>query len=503
MRFQIVCVDLGVPLNHIQIIATEATRTARNSKQFTQSIEGATSLQVEILPKEREGIIGAWGIASGLSDIEGLAMDLGGGSMQITWIMSHAGNVQISPKGSVSFPYGAAALTQKLENLKRGKNKEEARKAKEAFRQEMEDNIRNAWERLEIPDHLADKARREGGFQVYLSGGGFRGWGYLLLYLHQIRGEYYPISIINGYSARNEDFQNTDAIKKEAKAAHKIFRISDRRRKQVPSVAFLVNALAEAIPYGIKEAHFCQGGVREGLLFEQLAPIVRQQDPLEVATARFARPSAQTIAYLILAAIPRPEKERRFPSSISLHVVQAFAQALYIHAEMSKELGSTAALYSTSTGILCSASGVPHNDRARLALMLQERYGGELPPREHDFKKHLQNLLTPEEVWWTRYLGKLGLVLARLYPTGKIDPARPRVLPTARWVNDMGKRKNEEGIELKILVQKVAYDPTRLKEELEPDLKKIQKIGKKKNWIGGRDGWGMKVDVKLIEDTVY
>ena len=99
-------------------------------------------------------------------------------------------------------------------------------------------------------------------------------------------------------------------------------------------------------------------------------------------------------------------------------------------------------------------------------------------------------------------MGKLGLVLARLYPTGNVDPARPRVLPTARWADDLGKRKDKEGIELKILVQKVAYDPTWLKEELEPDLKKIQKVGKRKNWIGGRDGWGMKVDVQLIEDIV-
>lgn len=115
---------------------------------------------------------------------------------------------------------------------------------------------------------------------------------------------------------------------------------------------------------------------------------------------------------------------------------------------------STAALYSISKAILSSTHGVPHTDRARLALMLQERYGGELPPRERDFKLRLQNLLTPKEVWWVRYLGKLGLVLAQLYPTGTVDPARPRVLPTAQWASDLGKRKNEWGIELKVLVQK-------------------------------------------------
>ncbi|KAL5356455.1 Ppx/GppA phosphatase family-domain-containing protein [Aspergillus floccosus] len=499
VRFQIVCVDIGVPPKNIRIIATEATRLAINAKEFIDAIEHATNIPVEILAKEQEGVIGAWGIASGFSDIEGLAMDLGGGSMQMTWIMSHAGNVHISPKGAVSFPYGAAALTQKLAELKKGKSKEEAREAEEKFRNEMETNFRNAWEELGIPQHLEERARKQGGFDLYLSGGGFRGWGYLLLYLHQARGEYYPISIINGYSAGREDFENTEALKKIARTAHDIFRVSDRRREQVPSVAFLVNALAKAVPHGINRAQFCQGGVREGVLFQRIVPVIRQQDPLEVATVSFAPKSAQAIAYLMLSTIPRPEGKKHFPHTITAHVIQAFANSLFLHAPMSKELSSTAALYCTSAGLLASAHGIPHGDRARLALMLQERYGGELPPRELDFKERLRDLLTPEEVWWTRYLGKVGLVIARLYPTGTVDPARPRIVPSARWATDLGKKGNKEGIELKISVQKVAYDPTRLKEELEKDLKKIKKVGKKKHWIGGRHGWGMKVKVILVE----
>ncbi|KAF9894135.1 hypothetical protein FE257_009108 [Aspergillus nanangensis] len=502
IRFQIVCVEIGVQQKNIRIIATEATRLAINAKEFIEAIQQATNIAVDILPKEQEGIIGAWGIASGFSDIEGLAMDLGGGSMQMTWIRSHAGNVHISPKGAFSFPYGAAALTQKLADLKKGKDKDEARRATDQFRGEMEANFRKAWKDLEIPDDLAEKAKRQGGFNLYLSGGGFRGWGYLLLYMHQARGEYYPISIINGYSAPKEDFQNTEALKKIARTAHTIFRVSDRRRDQVPSVAFLVNALAEAVPHGIKEANFCQGGVREGVLFQKIVPVIRQQDPLEVATISLAPESAQAISYLMLAAIPRPEDGKHFPHSISAHVIQALSNALYLHAPMSKELSSTAALYCTSAGMLSSVHGIPHGDRARLALMLQERYGGELPPRELDFKERLRSLLTPAEVWWTRYLGKLALVLARIYPTGRIDPARPRLVPSARWATDLGKKGNKEGIKLKISIQKVAFDPTRLKEELEKDLKKITKVGKKKNWIGGRDGWGMKVKVILVEEDL-
>lgn len=499
VRFQIICVELGVPASNIRIIATEATRTALNSAAFTGAIYNKTGIEVELLRKEDEGIIGAWGIASSFSDVEGLALDLGGGSMQMTWIISHAGNVRISPQGAVSFPYGAAALTQKLADLKRGKSDDEAEKAKEEFRREMANNFRTAFDRLKVPDSLVKKAREQGGFPLYLSGGGFRGWGYLLLYLHQTRGQNYPISIINGYTAPKEDFENTDALKKVARTADEIFRVSDRRRKQVPSVAFLVNVLAESLPHGIKEAHFCQGGVREGVLFRQMLPVVRQQDPLEVATARYAPSSAQAIAALMLAALPRPTGSRSVPSTISVHVVQAFANALYVHASMAKELSSSAALYSTSTGILASTHGIPHSHRALLALMLQERYGGELPPRDVDLKLHLQGLLTPEEVWWTRYLGKFGLVLGQLYLTGAIDTSKPRIVPSAEWVTGLGKKGKKDGINLKIFIQKVAYDPTHLKEELERDLRKLEKVGKRKNWIGGRDGWGVKIQVSVEE----
>lgn len=499
VRFQIICVETGVPSSNIRLIATEATRTALNATEFTDAIRAATGFVVEMLRKEEEGTVGAWGIASSFSDVEGLALDLGGGSMQMTWIISHAGNVRISPVGAVSFPYGAAALTQKLADLKRGKGKEEARKAKEQFRREMADNFRSAFERIEVPDSLVQKARTQGGFPLYLSGGGFRGWGYLLLYLHQTRGQSYPISIINGYSAPKRDFEDTEALEEVARTANEIFRVSDRRRRQVPSVAFLVNVLAESLPHGIKEAHFCQGGVREGVLFRDMLPVIRQQDPLEVATARYAPSSAQALAGLMLDALPRPSAGRSVPASMTVHLIQAFANALYVHATMSKELSSSAALYSTSTGILASTHGIPHAHRALLALLLQERYGGELPPRDVDLKSDIQGILTPEEVWWTRYIGKVGLVLAQIYPIGSIDTSKPRIVPSAQWIHGLGKKGKKDGIQLVFAVQQVPYDPTHLREELAHDVERIEKVGKRKHWIGGRDGWGVKVRVSVEE----
>jgi retrograde regulation protein 2 len=77
-RFKVACVDFGVPNDKIRVLATEATRTATNSVDFRQQIKKATGWEVDMLPKEVEGRIGALGVASSFSNVEGLVMDLGG-----------------------------------------------------------------------------------------------------------------------------------------------------------------------------------------------------------------------------------------------------------------------------------------------------------------------------------------------------------------------------------------------------------------------------------------
>lgn len=82
-RFKVACADFGVPNDKIRILATEATRTAVNSVEFRQQIKDATGWDVNMLPKEMEGRIGALGVASSFSDVEGLVMDLGGACFAI------------------------------------------------------------------------------------------------------------------------------------------------------------------------------------------------------------------------------------------------------------------------------------------------------------------------------------------------------------------------------------------------------------------------------------
>jgi retrograde regulation protein 2 len=57
-------------------------------------------------------------------------------------------------------------------------------------------------------------------------------------------------------------------------------------------------------------------------------------------------------------------------------------------------------------------------------------------------------------------------------------------------------------VQLTISVQKVKDDPAKLKKALRDHVNIVEKIGKKKNWVGGPDGWGMKVKVKVVEEDI-
>jgi len=511
LRFQVFCAEFRVPPSQIRVVATEATRKAINSEEFLRKVLDETGLSVEILSQNDEGEVGAWGIASSVSAMRGLVMDLGGGSTQITWMVTKEGSMQTSHTGAISFPYGAAALTAKLKNLKKGKSNKEARKAEAEFREEVESNLEKAYHDLKLPADLIADAEANGGFSIYLTGGGFRGWGYLLLHQSQVHGKQYPISIINGYTVQKEAFQDAESLKKVAKSAHKIFRVSDRRREQVPAVAFLINALAEAIPNGIRDAHFCQGGVREGILFQQLPLQIRAQNPLEVATKAFARPLAGKLSDLLLAALPDSPGNTsaadppRVPEAITGHIVRATANMFYVHSNMSKESSSTSALYTTSTGLLSSAHGLSHVDRALLALILEARYEGELAPREDDYRAKLRRLLSDEEVWWTIYLGRVGLVLSRVYPAGSDgdehdgSPAlrKPEIELSARWQEDGTKNRLQLVFGLRWHSRDRDEDPMRIRETLESHAKVITKAGKKKHAI---NGWRIPIEV-VVRDV--
>jgi len=452
-----------------------------------------------MLAKEEEGRVGALGVATSLGRVEGLVMDLGGGSTQLTWLTStRDGSIRMPQVGAVSMPFGAAALTRRL-----GEAQREGHGAPERFANEVKETIRRAYDSLEVPPELKQLANNQGGFALYLSGGGFRGWGFVLMSQHAVQP--YPIPVINGLVVKRQDFLDTASVQAAVLDSTSnddnddaIFRVSQRRASQVPAVAFLVKALSEALPQ-IKEVRFCQGGVREGHLFSKLPDSIRSESPIEVATRPFASPASPHFARLLAASLPPSpssspsslDKARTSPRTLfPPALLAALSNTLNHFSTHPKDIRAASALRSTTTGALASAHGLAHEERAILALALCERWGGgaDLPPSDIAFYRSVQALVGPWAAWWALYLGRVGALIGAVYPSGRAGGEALAL--EAKW-GVTGK-----GNELLVLEVRTTEGGDAEGEVFTGEVQQIGKAGKKKNWIGGRDGYGHRVEVR-------
>ncbi|KAI7161588.1 hypothetical protein D0864_14630 [Hortaea werneckii] len=491
-RFKRTCEDFGVLDENVIVLATEATRTAPNSAEFRQRIKERTGWDVTMLSKEEEGQTGAMGVASSLPNVTGIVMDLGGGSTQLSWLFRQEGSGEIvmPANGAVSMPYGAAAMSQRLQEAEKTGTVQELRK-------EVQSAVTEAYQHLDVPGNLQESAERLGGFTLYLSGGGFRGWGYLLMNQHRVSP--YPVPVINGFKASRKEFLGTDHVRQAAATALKededdVFRISERRAGQVPAVAFLVDALAEALPQ-IKEVRFCQGGVREGHLFSLMLGEIAHQHPLVVATEQFdSTKSSPAVTDLLTAAFPPGSTSGAiddYKSVFHTEMLEAFANLIYYFSSHPKDLQATSALRSTTSGVLASAHGIPHEDRTLLALLLCNRWGGDVPPSDRQFKHSLEQLIdSPWTLWWINYVAAVTQLTASVFPAGINQRNKDRMSLSAKWES----HKKQQSL----LSLRIDMDSASTAEAVEKETNAIEKVGKKKRWIGGKDGVGHKVSVQVF-----
>ena len=473
--FKRTCEDFGV--SNVRVVATEATREAINSVHYRQAIEDATGWKVEMLTKEEEGRIGTLGVASSFSSIRGLVLDLGGGSVQLSWVVTENGETETPPRGAVSLPYGAAALSRLLAEVE-----DQGGKAAQNLQQKLTDQFRQAIHDLDIPSAVINTAKREDGLALYLSGGGFRGWGYILMASHPVQP--YPIPLINGFRVPIASFLPNANI--HSTVDNSIFRISSRRASQVPAVSFLITSLVAALP-AIATIYFAQGGLREGLLFSTLPPSIRSQHPIVTATAPFTPSSTEALVKLLRSGIPVHETpgaparwdllcpeflvDDTFLTSV-IHLVNA-------HTPLPKDIRAAAALRSTTTGILASAHGIGHQERALLGLVLCERWDSELSPADSDFLEKMQQLVGANEAWWAKYIGRLARGVGECYPAGIKGDSRLRL--QAKWESKGGAA---------VVVVKVAGYTG-------PWVDDLAKLSKKKNQVKRRDGLKIEVDVLM------
>jgi exopolyphosphatase/guanosine-5'-triphosphate,3'-diphosphate pyrophosphatase len=331
--------------------ATAAVRWAEDGEDFISDAEEACGTAIRIMSGEDEARLAGMGVLAGFLDPDGIAGDLGGGSLELVDLSNRAvGN-------TASLSVGGLALIDASGN-------DRAKAAEIVERQLASVN----W------------LGRGRGRTFYAVGGTWRA----LAKLHMTRLRY-PLSAVHGFKVDLEKalhlssrFANTSS-----RALRKFEGMASGREETLPYGALLMNRLLRRMQPD--EVVFSAFGVREGLLLSLMSPEERVKDPLlcaceDVARLRSRSPEhAQELIAWTDALFTGPDlgetpEERRLRHAACLLSDIAWRAHPDYRGEQSASLVAQSALV-----------GIDHAGRAFLALSVFHRYSraltGELLPQ--------------------------------------------------------------------------------------------------------------------------
>ncbi|KFX88483.1 hypothetical protein V490_07607 [Pseudogymnoascus sp. VKM F-3557] len=443
-RFSYICKQYKVPEHQISVFATEAMRTAKNQEDMVGAIHTASGLKVQILSPAMESMFGAMGARSAFEHVDGLFMDLGGGSVQMTYLNSTSNGYEtLAAQNAKSMPYGAAKLTATLRVEEEGTTQKQ-------LRTQMKDTFEGM--KKQFPS-LNEQAQSKEGLSIYFCGGGFRGYGSMLRHTHEIQP--YPIPGIGGFSVSGASFEDWKAMLKENDKDGKIFGMSKRRREQFPAIAMVVGALVEAVPK-IKQVTFCSGGNRDGVLYMKLPPTVRQQDPLPLLlgnTESVTDASVSAVVDLVTSALPAD-----VPSIFTSGLLDYVVRNTWTDLGNSDDQNATRSLHATISGSIASLPGLTHEVQAIIALTLCARWGNDLGRADKAILETLRLLVGKNDSFFCDYVGAIMRFLAAVSPVYPTDHLALKDLIKFNPIHStsLGKKGKKEGIKLQIKPNQMA-----------------------------------------------
>ncbi|UNI14946.1 retrograde regulation protein 2 [Purpureocillium takamizusanense] len=448
-RFHQIALLHGVPPSQILILATEAMRRAANASQMLTSIAKATDgLAVQILDPSVETLFGAvMGSRSGLVDVKGgaLFLDLGGGSVQMTWVDTSQAHYELhAALAGESLPYGAAKLTRVLE--------EQPPEIHQAEIGTLEEGIDCIYANLcsRFPALQAIKSAHDRGesasVDVYMCGGGFRGYGSMLMHNDPISP--YPISSINSYSVSGRVFRQTSEMRRlNREYDGKIFGMSKRRRRQFPAIATVIEAFIAAVP-NIGRVTFCGGSNRQGVLMMKLPPEVRESNPLDVLAqvSEQERPMFDAVLRLLQAALP--DMHPTTPTPISLGLGPLLIRRIWDRCGYDSNTNASFALHDAVTRNP-DCPGLTHLTRAILGLAVCARWGTGVGPADEQLFMGLRRIADDHDrdaSFWALYLGAVCGVLANIFPVMPQEPEQLLSAITFHAVVEPGKSSKRDKV---------------------------------------------------------
>jgi exopolyphosphatase/guanosine-5'-triphosphate,3'-diphosphate pyrophosphatase len=351
-------------------VATAAARDAVNGPEFVRRAEAAWGSPVRILSGEEEARLAAQGVLAGIPSAEGLVADLGGGSLDMVTVKGG------ETGAALTLPFGPLRLIDVA--------KGDTEHARDIVRAGLEE------------------ARRLGGLNgnsLYAVGGVWR--SFARVDMEELR---YPLHVLHNYTIPTERAVKISRVL--ARLSRKSFElmkvVSRRRAEALPYGAIVLEELL--LGTGLTQVVISAYGVREGLLYEQLAADERAKDPLiafaSATNARISRTpqhAHEVFGWLAPLFPDEPKELRRIRLAVCL-----FSDIGWRRHPDDRALG-------TFSQVLTSPfAGADHRARALIASAVYYRYSG-----DEDFPQDAQlgSLLGPDEAATARRLG-LSLRLA-------------------------------------------------------------------------------------------
>ncbi|OTA89715.1 hypothetical protein M434DRAFT_78886 [Hypoxylon sp. CO27-5] len=420
-RFKSIADDFGVPAEHFSVFATEAMRKAENATSMLSAIFEASGLSVHVLAPEVETLFGAMGARSEFSDVDGLFLDLGGGSVQVTYLNSSMDGYEMAAAhAGKSLPFGAAKLIKVLESAET--------EAQVTATSTLQEGMRCVFAKLQLQfPTLKDTQtnRNDGGVDIYLCGGGFRGYGSILMHTDPIQP--YPIPTVGAYTVTGSFFRQTESMRKmNTEYEGKIHGMSKRRRRQFPAIATVVEALVEAVPR-IHTVTFCGGGNREGALYMMLPKALRETNPLPCLREVHDRVELETLESVIAlvgSSLPTDFDFSGIPTVYTLGLCPLFAGGIWTRTGGSSDAHAAYELHQAIHRDP-DTPGFTHLARAILGITLYFRWGASLGPSDRQLLANLQKVVSrsnPDANFWAEYLGAVANLLTIIFPA---KPATP------------------------------------------------------------------------------
>src|ERR1700742_3713304 len=240
-RFRMIADGLNVEVR--DAVATAAARDAGNGAEFIRRAESAWGLPIRILAGEDEARIAAEGVVAGIPDADGLAADLGGGSLDMV-------PVKDGRTGQAfTLPFGPLRLMDQ--------SKGDPDKARDIVDKGLKD----------LPDISAAA--------LYAVGGIWRSFARVDMEEHN-----YPLHVLQQYTIpRGRALRLCKVLAGLSRESlRKIKVVSKRRAEALPYGAVVLERLLDA--GDIKDVVISAYGLREGLFYARLSPEDRAKDPL-------------------------------------------------------------------------------------------------------------------------------------------------------------------------------------------------------------------------------